>query len=84
MTSKAAKAASIMMYVHTEDMDLAVKVYDALAKSTTPIDKVLSKFNVQRYGAFEDMDDGTYWEHCVEMSAYLVDKAIKHYAKEKQ
>ena len=83
MTSKAAKAASIMMYVQTEDMDLAVKVYDALAKSTTPVDKVLGKFKLQRYGAFEDMDDGTYWEHCMEMSAYLVDKAIDHFNKEK-
>ena len=80
-TTKAAKAASIMMYVQTEDMEVAVKIYDALAKSTTPIDKILKKFEVQRYGAFEDMDDGEYWEYCIEMSAYLVDKAIEHFSK---
>lgn len=81
MTSKAAKAASIMMYVHTEDMDLAVKVYEALARSTTPVDKVLGKFKLQRYGVFEDMDDGAYWEYFIEMSAHLIDEAIEHFAK---
>ena len=81
MTTKTAKAAAITMYVQTEDMDVAVKLYDALAKSTTPVNKVLGKFKLQRWGAFDDMDDGTYWEHCIEMSAHLIDKAIEHFAK---
>jgi len=80
--SKAAKAAAITMHMFTEDMDLAVKVFDALAKSTGPIDKWLDKFGLQRYGAYEDMDGAEYWE-CIEMLAHEIDKAVAYFEEKK-
>lgn len=83
MTSNAAKAAAIMQHVcGIEDMDKAAELYDEIGGNSDPIDKILEAHGLQRWAKFAYMDDGEFWEYCIEANADIIDAAIKHF-KEK-
>lgn len=79
MTSKAAKAAAVLLHVAMEpSYEKAVRLFDALANSSGSIDDMLDGFEVLRWGAFTEWSDADYWEH-IETTAIIIDQAKKHF-----
>jgi hypothetical protein len=79
MTSKAAKAAAVLLHVAMEpSYEKAVRLFDALANSSGPIDDMLDGFEVSRWEAFTEWDDANFWEN-IETTAIMIDQAKKHF-----
>ena len=82
-TSKAAKACAILQTVAmVKDHDHALKIYDALGRSFSAIDKVLKRHETVRWRAYNDMDDDEYWE-IIENFALAIDAAREHFGEDK-
>ncbi len=77
--SDAAKAAAVRQYCsHVGDYDLAVEVFDALGQSHGPVQEVLDKFGVERWGMFDDWEPEMWWEQ-LELLALDIDAAWDHF-----
>lgn len=79
MTSKAAKAAAVLLHVAMEPShEKAVRLFDALANSSGSIDDMLDGLEVSRWEVFAEWEDAKYWEN-IETTAIMIDQARKHF-----
>lgn len=79
MTSKAAKAAAVLIHVAMEpSYEVAARIFDVLANSSGEIDPLLDGYNAARYELFECLTDADYWES-IENTAITIDQAKLHF-----
>lgn len=81
--SDAAKAAAVMHYVSdSEDTDLtpemAVELFDELGRTFGPVNDVLDKYDMTRWGRYDSMSDEEWWEG-LELLALLIDAMFDYF-----
>lgn len=81
--SEAARAAAVMHFVSDDgDSGLtperAVELFDELGQTFGPIDEVLDKYEVRRWGMLDAFDDAEWWEQ-MELLAHTIDAMFDYY-----
>lgn len=82
--SNAAKAASLLHHTWgIESIDEAVRLYDVIASSDTPVVDILEKHHAGIWDAIDQMHENAWWEN-VEMLASSIDSTRAYFeTKEK-